>query len=206
MANQPRILGGAIDIDASDKAARFIRFCDCFNIPLVILADVPGYLPGSDQEKRGIIRHGAKMLYAFSEATVPKITIVIRKYYGGAIPAMCCHETGADLLLAWPTAEFAMLGSQAAVRILYKKEIEAAENPEKIRQEKMAEYKQTILSPYYSASKQYIECGDSTSRYQVLADLGIGGFCDKRAGAKSVEKTRQYSPLNCDECFLVRKM
>lgn len=156
VANQPRILGGAIDIDASDKAARFIRFCDCFNIPLVILADVPGYLPGSDQEKRGIIRHGAKMLYAFSEATVPKITIVIRKYYGGAIPAMCCHETGADLLLAWPTAEFAMLGSQAAVRILYKKEIEAAENPEKIRQEKMAEYKQTILSPYYSASKQYI--------------------------------------------------
>jgi methylmalonyl-CoA decarboxylase subunit alpha len=157
VANQPRILGGVIDIDAADKAARFIRFCDCFNIPLVILADVPGYLPGLDQEKRGIIRHGAKMLYAFSEATVPKITIVIRKYYGGAIPAMCCHETGADLLLAWPTAEFAMLGAQAAVPILYKKEIEAAEYPEKVIQEKIIEYKETVLSPYYSASKQYID-------------------------------------------------
>ena len=157
VANQPRIMGGVIDIDAADKAARFIRFCDCFNIPLVVLADVPGYLPGSDQEKRGIIRHGAKMLYAFSEATVPKITIVIRKYYGGAIPAMCCHETGADLLLAWPTAEFAMLGSQAAVSILYKKEIEAAADPEKVRQEKIIEYKATILSPYYSASKQYVD-------------------------------------------------
>ena len=157
VANQPRVLGGVIDIDAADKAARFIRFCDCFNIPLVILADVPGYLPGSDQEKRGIIRHGAKMLYAFSEATVPKITIVIRKYYGGAIPAMCCHETGADLLLAWPTAEFAMLGSKAAVPILYRKEIAEAEDPEKVRQEKIIEYKETILSPYFSASKQYID-------------------------------------------------
>ena len=157
VANQPRVLGGVIDIDAADKAARFIRFCDCFNIPLVVLADVPGYLPGSDQEKRGIIRHGAKMLYAFSEATVPKITIVVRKYYGGAIPAMCCHETGADLLLAWPTAEFAMLGSKAAVPILYKKEIEAAVDPENVRQEKIIEYKETILSPYYSASKQYID-------------------------------------------------
>lgn len=157
VANQPRDLGGTIDIDAADKAARFIRFCDCFNIPLIILADVPGYLPGSDQESLGIIRHGAKMLYAFSEATVPKITIVLRKYYGGAIPAMCCHETGADMLLAWPTAEFAMLGSQAAVPILYKKEISESDEPEKIRQEKVMEYKETILSPYYSASKQYID-------------------------------------------------
>ena len=107
----------------------------------MILADVPSYLPGLDQEKRGIIRHGAKMLYAFSESTVPKITIVIRKYYGGAIPAMCCHETGADLLLAWPTAEFAMLGSQAVVPILYKKEIEAAEYPEKVLQKKSSNIK-----------------------------------------------------------------
>lgn len=157
VANQPRVLGGVIDIDAADKAARFIRFCDCFNVPLVVLADVPGYLPGSDQEKRGIIRHGAKMLYAFSEATIPKITIVIRKYYGGAIPAMCCHETGADLLLAWPTAEFAMLGSKAAVPILYRKEIAEAADPETVRQEKIIEYKETILSPYYSASKQYVD-------------------------------------------------
>lgn len=157
VANQPRILGGTIDIDAADKAARFIRFCDCFNIPLAILADVPGYLPGSGQEKGGIIRHGAKMLYAFSEATVPKVTIVIRKYYGGAIPAMCCHETGADLLLAWPTSEFAMLGTQAALPILYKKELAEADDPERVRKEKIIEYKETILSPYYSASKQYID-------------------------------------------------
>lgn len=157
VANQPWHLGGVIDIDAADKAARFIRFCDCFNVPLVILADVPGYMPGSNQEYKGIIRHGAKMLYAFSEATVPKVTIVLRKYYGGAIPAMCCHETGADLLLAWPTAEFAMIGTRAAVPILYRKELAQAADPEKLRQEKAAEYKETIMSPYYSASKQYID-------------------------------------------------
>ncbi|MGD2126750.1 MAG: acyl-CoA carboxylase subunit beta [Desulfobacteraceae bacterium] len=157
VANQPRHLGGTIDINAADKATRFIRFCDCFNIPLVVLADVPGYLPGVDQEKKGIIRHGAKMLYAFSEATVPKLTIVLRKYYGGAIPAMCCHETGADLLLAWPTAEFAMMGAEAAAAILYKKEIADADDPERVRQEKIREYKENILSPYYSASKQYID-------------------------------------------------
>ncbi len=157
VANQPRYLGGTIDVNAADKAARFIRFCDCFNIPLIILADVPGYLPGVDQEGKGIIRHGAKMLYAFSEATVPKITCVIRKYYGGAIPAMCCHETGADLLFAWPTAEFAMLGAEAAVAILYKKEIAEADDPERVRQEKIKEYKETITSPYYAASKQYID-------------------------------------------------
>lgn len=157
VANQPRHLGGTIDIDAADKSARFVRFCDCFNIPLVILADVPGYLPGSDQERKGIIRHGAKMLYAFSEATVPKVTIVLRKYYGGAIPAMCCHETGADMLLAWPTAEFAMIGSKAAVSILHKREIAEADDPDKVRQEKIVEYKETVLSPYYSASKQYID-------------------------------------------------
>ena len=157
VANQPYYLGGTIDIDAADKAARFIRFCDCFNIPLLVFADVPGYLPGVDQEKKGIIRHGAKMLYAFSEATVPKITCVVRKYYGGAIPAMCCHETGADLLFAWPTAEFAMVGADAAVRILYRKEINDAEDPEKVIQQKIEEYQDAITSPYYSASKQYID-------------------------------------------------
>ncbi len=157
VANQPRVRGGAIDIDAADKAARFIRFCDSFNIPLLVLADVPGYMPGLEQEKKGIIRHGAKMLYAFSEATVPKITCVVRKLYGGAIPAMCCHETGADLMFAWPTAEFAMMGAEAAVNILYKKEIAEAPDPKKSRQEKIAEYQEAILAPYYSASKQYID-------------------------------------------------
>ncbi len=157
VANQPRVRGGTIDIDAADKAARFIRFCDCFNIPLLILADVPGYMPGIEQEKKGIIRHGAKMLYAFSEATVPKITCVLRKLYGGAIPAMCCHETGADLMFAWPTAEFAMMGAEAAVNILYKKEILESPDPLKTRQEKIEDYREAILAPYYSASKQYID-------------------------------------------------
>ncbi len=157
VANQPRFLGGTIDINAADKAARFIRFCDCFNIPLIVFADVPGYLPGMDQEQKGIIRHGAKMLYAFSEATVPKITCVLRKLYGGAIPAMCCHETGADIMFAWPTAEFAMVGSEAAVNILYKREIEKSEDPVKTRLEKIKEYSDSVLSPYYSASKQYID-------------------------------------------------
>jgi acetyl-CoA carboxylase carboxyltransferase component len=157
VANQPRFRGGTIDIDAADKAARFIRFCDCFNIPLMVLADVPGYMPGLEQEKKGIIRHGAKMLYAFSEATVPKITCVLRKLYGGAIPAMCCHETGADLMFAWPTAEFAMMGAEAAVNILYKKEITEAPDPKKTRQEKIQEYQEAIVAPYYSASKQYVD-------------------------------------------------
>lgn len=157
VANQPSYLAGTIDINAADKAARFIRFCDSFNIPLMVLADVPGYLPGVDQEKNGIIRHGAKMLYAFSEATVPKITCVLRKYYGGAIPAMCCHETGADLMFAWPTAEMAMVGANAAVNILYKKDIAEADDPEKIIQDKIKEYHESIVKPYYSASKQYID-------------------------------------------------
>lgn len=157
VANQPRFLGGTIDVNGADKAARFIRFCDCFNIPLIVLADVPGYLPGLDQERKGIIRHGAKMLYAFSEATVPKITCVLRKLYGGAIPAMCCHETGADLMFAWPTAEFAMVGAEAAVSILYRQEIAESNDPVKARLKKIKEYQQTIVTPYYSASKQYID-------------------------------------------------
>lgn len=157
VANQTRVMAGAIDIDAADKAARFIRFCDAFNIPLVTLVDVPGYMPGTNQEYRGIIRHGAKMLYAYSEATVPMISVVLRKSYGGAIPAMCCHETGADQFFAWPTAEFAMMGSEPAVNILYRKEIEQAEDPETLRQEKIKEYEDTFSTPYFAASKQYVD-------------------------------------------------
>ncbi len=182
VANQPRMRGGTIDINAADKAARFIRFCDCFNIPLIILADVPGYMPGVEQEKKGIIRHGAKMLYAFSEATVPKITCVVRKMYGGAIPAMCCHETGADLMFAWPTAEFAMMGAEAAVNILYKKEIAEAPDRQKARQEKIKEYQEAILAPYYSASKQYVDAvihPADTRRWFVQA---LNFLQDKKTG------------------------
>ena len=157
VANQTRVLAGTIDIDAADKAGRFIRFCDSFNIPIVTLVDVPGYLPGTQQEYRGIIRHGAKMLYAYSESTVPKVSVVIRKSYGGAIPAMCCHETGADQFFAWPTAEFAMMGAEPAVNILYRKELSEAKDPDALRHEKIREYEEKFCSPYFAASKQYID-------------------------------------------------
>jgi acetyl-CoA carboxylase carboxyltransferase component len=157
VANQPKVIAGVIDIDGSDKAARFIRFCDAFNIPLITLVDVPGYMPGTQQEYGGIIRHGAKMLYAYSDATVPMISCVLRKAYGGSIPAMCCHETGADQYFAWPTAEFAMMGSEAAVEILYRKELVEAKDPKALRQEKITEYEDTFSTPYFAASKQYVD-------------------------------------------------
>ena len=157
VANQTRVLAGTIDIDAADKAGRFIRFCDSFNIPIVTLVDVPVYLPGTQQEYRGIIRHGAKMLYAYSESTVPKVSVVIRKSYGGAIPAMCCHETGADQFFAWPTAEFAMMGAEPAVKILYRKELSEAKDPDALRHEKIREYEEKFCSPYFAASKQYVD-------------------------------------------------
>jgi len=157
VANQPRVFAGAIDINASDKGSRFIRFCDAFNIPLIMFVDVPGYMPGVQQESGGIIRHGAKMLYAWSESTVPKITCILRKAYGGSIPGMCCHETGADQILVWPTAEMAMMGAEPAVNILYGKEIKTAKDPEAFRKEKSQYYRETFSTPYYSASKQLID-------------------------------------------------
>ena len=123
VANQPKFLAGVMDVNCSDKAARHIRFCDAFNIPLVTFVDVPGFLPGTNQEYEGIIRHGAKMLYAYAEATVPKITVVTRKAYGGAYIAMCCHDLGADQVIAWPTAEIAVMGAEGAANIIFRKEI-----------------------------------------------------------------------------------
>ena len=128
IANQPAVLAGALDINASDKAARFIRFCNAFNIPLVTFVDVPGFLPGVEQEHGGIIRHGAKMLFAYSAATVPKITVILRKAYGGAYMAMCSKDLGADRVFAWPTAEIAVMGAEGAAEIVFRKEIEAAED------------------------------------------------------------------------------
>jgi len=150
-------MAGVVDIDASDKAARFIRFCDCFNIPLISLVDVPGFLPGVSQEHHGIIRHGAKMLYAYCEATVPKITCIIRKDYGGTISAMCCHGTGADQVFAWPTAELAQLGAEAAVNVLYRREIEVAPDPEAFRKENIRDYERLFCSPYRAAGNQSID-------------------------------------------------
>jgi acetyl-CoA carboxylase carboxyltransferase component len=155
IANQAVVMGGVLTVNASDKCARFIRFCDCFNISLLYAVDVPGYLPGIDQERAGIIRHGAKMLYAYCEASVPKITLVLRKGYGGGILAMGGNKgLGADVILAWPGAEMAVVGAEAAVDLIMRKEIKAADNPNSFREEKIKWYRDTYQNPYYSA-----ECG-----------------------------------------------
>lgn len=153
IANQPKDKGGVLDIDASDKAARFIRFCDAFNIPLINLVDVPGYLPGTEQEYGGVIRHGAKLLYAYSEATVPKITLIARKAYGGAFLAMCSQALGADLVYAWPNAEIAVMGPEGAANIIYRREIKGAEDPEGKRQEKIQEYRELFANPHVAARR-----------------------------------------------------
>jgi len=157
VANQPKVIAGSLDINASDKASRFIRFCDSFNIPLVTLVDTPGYLPGVSQEYGGIIRHGAKMLYAYSEATVPKITLIIRKAYGGAYLAMCSRSLGADAVFAFPTAEIAVMGPDGAANILYKDDIANSENPVETRKEKIAEYRDKFANPYVAASRGMVD-------------------------------------------------
>ena len=157
VANQPMYLAGVLDVDSSDKAARFIRYCDAFNIPLVTLVDLPGYLPGIDQEHAGVIRHGAKVLYAYSEATVPKITLIMRKAYGGGYIAMCSHHLRADFVFAWPTAEIAVMGPEGAANIIFRKEIMAAEDPEKLRKEKVEEYKEKFANPYVAAAYGYVD-------------------------------------------------
>jgi acetyl-CoA carboxylase carboxyltransferase component len=156
VANQPRFKAGCLDVDASDKAARFIRFCDCFNIPLINFVDVPGYFPGVAQEHAGIIRHGAKMLYAYSEATVPKITLALRKEYGGAVMGMCCVGMGVDLMLAWPIAQLVVLDTTAAVNLIFRKEIQAAENPEEFRQLRIQEYDYKYSNPFHASSNMLV--------------------------------------------------
>ena len=157
VANQPRVLAGTLDINASDKLARFVRFCDAFNIPVITLVDTPGYLPGTAQEFGGIIRHGAKVLYAYAEATVPKITVILRKAYGGAYLAMCSRSLGADLVMAWPTAEIAVMGPEGAANIIFRKDIEEADDPAQMRQQKAREYREQFANPYVAASHGYID-------------------------------------------------
>jgi len=156
IASQPDYLAGCLDINASDKASRFIRFCDAFNIPLLTIADVPGYLPGSSQEWGGIIRHGAKLLWCYSDATVPKITLITRKAYGGAYIAMCSQSLGADYTLAWPTAEIAVMGAEGAVAIIHRQEIQSAADPKAKEKEKIEEYRKLLYNPYVAASQGYI--------------------------------------------------
>ena len=157
IANQPLVMAGVLDCDSSDKAARFIRFCDAFNIPIVTLEDLPGYLPGIDQEHAGVIRHGAKLLYAYSEATVPSITVVLRKAYGGGYIAMGSRHLRADFVFAWPNAEIAVMGPEGAANIIFRKEIMNAENPAEMRQLKIQEYKDKFANPYVAAAKGYID-------------------------------------------------
>ena len=157
VANQPMVLAGVLDCDSADKAARFIRFCDSFNIPIITLEDMPGYLPGVDQEHAGVIRHGAKVLYAYSEATVPKITVILRKAYGGGYIAMNSRHLGADFVFAWPSAEIAVMGPEGAANIIFRKEIMAAEDQEAMRQEKVKEYTEKFANPYVAAARGFID-------------------------------------------------
>jgi propionyl-CoA carboxylase beta chain len=157
VANQPAYLAGVLDIDASVKAARFVRFCDCFNIPLVVFEDVPGFLPGVRQEHGGIIRHGAKLLYAFAEATVPKITVITRKAYGGAYCVMASKHIRTDLNFAWPSAEIAVMGAGGAVGVLYRREIGEAEDQERARQARIAEFEEKFANPYVAAERGFID-------------------------------------------------
>jgi propionyl-CoA carboxylase beta chain len=157
VAQQPAVLAGVLDIDCSVKGARFVRFCDCFNIPIITFEDVPGFLPGTAQEHGGIIRHGAKLLYAYCEATVPKITIITRKSYGGAYCVLSSKQVRGDVNYAWPTAEIAVMGPEGAVNIIYRKELKEAKNPEKLREKLVREYKERFANPYYAAALGYID-------------------------------------------------
>jgi propionyl-CoA carboxylase beta chain len=157
VCNQPKVMAGGLDIDSSDKAARFIRTCDSFNIPIITFEDVTGFFPGVKQEHGGIIRHGAKILFAYSEATVPKLTVILRKAYGGAYVALNSKSIGADLVFAWPNAEIAVMGPQGAANIIFAKEISSSKNPELTRQQKIEEYRQKFANPYVAASRGMVD-------------------------------------------------
>ena len=157
VANQPAFLAGTLDINASTKGARFVRFCDCFNIPLITFEDVPGFLPGTTQEYGGIIKHGAKLLFAFAEATVPKITVITRKAYGGAYCVMASKHIRTDVNYAWPTAEIAVMGPEGAVDIVYKRELDRAPKREELRQEKIEEFRERFANPYVAAERGYVD-------------------------------------------------
>jgi methylmalonyl-CoA decarboxylase subunit alpha len=175
VANQPMVMAGVLDVDSSDKAARFIRFCDAFNIPLITLVDLPGYLPGVDQEHAGVIRHGAKLLYSYSEATVPKITVILRKAYGGGYIAMCSRHLGADFVFAWPTAEIAVMGPEGAANIIFRNEIVNAPDPNEMRKLKVQEYSEKFANPYIAAANGHIDAviNPSETREFLIHSLKI---------------------------------
>jgi propionyl-CoA carboxylase beta chain len=180
VANQPAHLAGTLDIDASVKGARFVRFCDAFNIPLVTFEDVPGFLPGTRQEYGGIIRHGAKLLFAFAEATVPKVTVITRKAYGGAYCVMSSKHIRTDVNFAWPSAEIAVMGPEGAVNILYKRELEAATDPGALRAQKVAEFRQTFANPYVAASRGFVDEVIRPRRTRARLITALAGLATKR--------------------------
>jgi acetyl-CoA carboxylase carboxyltransferase component len=170
IANQPQSLAGVLDINASEKAARFVQMCDAFNIPLLTLLDVPGFLPGVDQEHGGIIRHGAKLLYAYCNATVPRISLILRKAYGGAYIVMDSRSIGADLSYAWPTNEIAVMGAEGAANVIFRREINGAEDPDAMRAQKIKEYKNELMHPYYAAERGLVDdVIDPAETRQVIA-------------------------------------
>lgn len=173
IANQPQVMAGVLDVNSADKGARFIRFCDSFNIPLVTFTDTAGYLPGTGQEYSGVIRHGAKLLYAFSEATVPKINVIVRKAYGGAYIAMNSKHLGADVVFAWPSAEIAVMGPDGAANIIFRKEIAAAEDAKAAREQKIEEYRSKFSNPYIAAARGYVDdvIDPATTRGRIINSL-----------------------------------
>jgi propionyl-CoA carboxylase beta chain len=173
VGNQPDYLAGVLDIDASTKAARFVRFCDCFNIPLITLVDVPGFLPGVEQEYGGIIRHGAKLIFAYAEATVPKIAVITRKAYGGAYIVMSSKHLRGDVNLAWPSAEIAVMGADGAVNIIFREQISQSENPEQTREQKIAEYQEKFTTPLLAANRGYLDAiiDPADTRRQIIKAL-----------------------------------
>ncbi|MBW2209191.1 MAG: methylmalonyl-CoA carboxyltransferase, partial [Deltaproteobacteria bacterium] len=180
IANQPKVMGGCLDINISDKSTRFIRFCDAFNIPLLTIADHGGFLPGTDQEWGGIIRHGAKMLWCYAEATVPKLLLITRKDYGGGYLAMCAKDMGADMAFAWPSAEIAVMAGSGAANIIHRKEIQAAEDPKAKRKEKVEEYDDLFSNPYCAAARGFVDAViiPSETRPRLIDALEI--MCTKR--------------------------
>jgi acetyl-CoA carboxylase carboxyltransferase component len=180
VANQPPVLAGVLDIDASIKAARFVRFCDCFNIPIITFEDVPGFMPGLEQEHGGIIRHGAKLVYAYCEATVPKITVITRKAYGGAYCVMNSKHVRGDLVFAWPTAEIAVMGPEGAVNIIFRRELAQAENPEALRAQLVAEYRERFANPYVAASRGYVDAVIEPRETRPQLINGLQMLRDKR--------------------------
>ena len=195
VANQPAVLAGTLDINASLKGARFVRFCDAFNIPLVTFEDVPGFLPGTVQEYGGIIRHGAKLLFAFAEATVPKVTVITRKAYGGAYCVMASKHIRTDLNYAWPTAEIAVMGPEGAVNILAKREIDAAADPVAARAEKIEEFREKFANPVHCGGARVHRRSDPPARDAAQADHGAAEPREQ-AGQESREETRQYPAVN----------